>query len=474
MWRRWLKTIVLGAGLMFSAPTASAQDVPALHGPVTALYITGDRLLIGQGPILIDARITADNVQVTQTVDLKRHDIRAIAVSQGITFALSEDGLTTLDSQNKPLDFARGGGQHLAVRAGRVYVAALNAGLYSFNVDGAGKLTRLGRIETPAIDVATEGDTRLWIAAGEAGVWLYDVSNAVSPRALIQLNTQTAASVVRSNGLRLFIGHGNRLTILDTISILSPRLASTTVLDIPQVGDVLAKGSRVFVSGTGGPHVIALDITNVKHVVKAASFGSEGAGEQLALYNDQLFTGSIQHGLRRVQFSADKALLIAAWEPTTTAKPCPIGPPVVPQPPNLSSIPNGPVTLTWKAACNPVAYELRIDSTPIAILNTAIYTFQPRHGVTTWQVTAIDAAGKRADGSVWSFETAVDGWLATPPALDQLPQVYTPPPIQIDPHAPGTVLTLTGISCVTGLLVVISIAWYLGARAARRREETLR
>ncbi len=478
MWRRWLNVIIilLVAGWMLVARIANAQDDQVLlRGPVTALRVEGDRLLIGQGPILIEARITPDSVQVTQRLDLKHHDIRAIAVSQGITFALSEDGLITLDAHGKALDFVRGGGQRLAVRAGRVYAAALNAGARIFKVDGAGKLTRLGTIETPgpALDVATEGDSRLWIAAGDSGVWLYDVRNGAAPRPLIQLNTLTPASVVRSSGLRLFIGHGNRLTILDTISVLSPRLLSTTELDIPQIGDVLIQGNRAFVSGTGGPHVITLDLTNIKTVAKTASFGSDGAGEQLARYNDQLFTGSVLHGLRRVQFTSDKAVLITAWEPTGTSKTCPVAPPVVPQPPNLSSVPDGPITLTWKAACNPVAYELRIDSTPIAILNTAIYTFQPRYGITTWQVTAIDAAGSRADSSVWTFESTVKGWLATPAAPAQFMQVYMPPPVQIDTRAPGTVLTLTGISCVTGLLVVISLAWHIGARAARRREESL-
>ena len=68
-----------------------------------------------------------------------------------------------------------------------------------------------------------------------------------------------------------------------------------------------------------------------------------------------------------------------------------------PQPPNFGEVPPGPVTLSWKLPCKPVAVELRIDGTPVATLDRVSYTFIPRRGVTSWQVIAIDAAGNRAD-----------------------------------------------------------------------------
>src|SRR5258706_12722528 len=98
--------LILGA-LLSGTSSIYAQDTTTIRGPISAIRIDGDRLLFGQGPKLVEAHVTPQGVEVILTADLKRHDIRAIATSQGITFVLSEDGLTTLDRGGRVLDFAR-------------------------------------------------------------------------------------------------------------------------------------------------------------------------------------------------------------------------------------------------------------------------------------------------------------------------------------------------------------------------------
>src|SRR5689334_18096200 len=90
------------------------QESGTIRGPITALHVTGNHLLIGQQATLIEAQATDTGVAVIRMVNLNRHDIRAIAVSQNYTLVLSEDGLTVLDTNLNVLDFVQGGGQQIA------------------------------------------------------------------------------------------------------------------------------------------------------------------------------------------------------------------------------------------------------------------------------------------------------------------------------------------------------------------------
>jgi hypothetical protein len=456
------------------AHVARGQDAPTIRGGVTALRLDSDHLLIGQGPTLIEARVTADNVEVMRSTDLGRHDLRAIAANQGITLILSEDGLTTLDANGAVIDFMRGGGQRLAVKNGRVYVAALNAGVRLLKVDAAGSLTRLGTIQTlgPAADLAPEGDNWLWVAEGDSGVRLYNATNPAAVSVLLWLGNLTPATVVRVAGTRIYVGHANQVSILDTLNIRAPRLLSTFFMDgnTARVGDLLIQGSRVTIGriDTQGADVVALDISNAKAAALAARFGDNGAGERLALRGDDLFIGSGRLGLRRVRFGAGNPALVATWEPLGPASPCSASVPGNPQPPNLGDAPGGLVTLNWTAACNPAAYELQIDGTPVARLDTPTYTFSPQRGVTTWQITAIDGAGNRTPGPAWTFESLVDGWLGAPPRAPQAALLYTPP-LEIKLQTPGAVLAASCAALLAGLLVIIGGAWMIWVWAERRR-----
>src|SRR5437667_5416354 len=120
VWPRFLIGVTLTAILAVSArsDTVYAQNATAdlvIRGPITALRVDANRLLIGQGSLLIIAHVSDNGLSVTETIDLHRHDLRAFAVDHGVILALSEDGLTTQDSSGTVLDFVPGGGQTLAV-----------------------------------------------------------------------------------------------------------------------------------------------------------------------------------------------------------------------------------------------------------------------------------------------------------------------------------------------------------------------
>ncbi len=465
-------TGILAGLLLAGMGVVGAQEDPSIRGPVTALLLDGQRLLIGQGSTLIEARVTPADLQVIRSRDLGRHAIRAIAISQGITLVLSEDGLTTLDAQGAPLDFAEGGGQTLSAKAGRIYIAAMNAGVHLLKMDAAGKLSRLGTFQTlgPAMDLSPDADAWLWVAESDSGVRLYDTSNPTAPRVLTWLGNLTPATALRLNGTRLVIGYGNHLAVLDTVSIQAPHLLTTIDLEgvNAHAGDLLIQNNRVYVGRVEASSADVIILSLLNPSAPTTRFGDGGAGEHLALSGSDLFIGSGRHGLRRIRFNSAQPELIRSWEPLGTAESCSVAAPMQPEPPNLGEVSNGPVTLTWKSGCNPATFEVRIDGTPVAVTDKPTYSFTPRQGVVTWQVSIIDAAGNRADGPLWTFESAVEGWITAPALAPKAALLYTPPAVLIELRTPGEVLAATCIALGVGLLIIISAAWAIRTIADRR------
>lgn len=465
----WLTGIVPGAD------PARAQADANLRGPVTALYLEGSHLWIGQGPVLVEATITADSVYPVAALDVGRHDIRAIASWRTITFVLSEDGLTTLDAQRRVLDYAEGGGQRLLVQNGRVFVAALDAGVRLLKFDASGKLTRLGLVRTlgPANDLAAQGGNRLWVAEGTAGIRLYDTRNPQTPEVLASLDSLTPATLLRNDGSRLYAGHGNRLTVLDVGNVQSPLALGTLTLDgrDARIADLLIRGSRAYIGrlDAGGADVVSVDVSNGTAIRPVAAFGSDGGGERLALYDSDLLIGSGRFGLRRVRFGNATPVLVADWEPLARSAPCSLAMPTDPQPANLGTVPGGPVTLRWKIGCEPSAIQVQINGTPVAPLDGFSYRFVPHTALTTWQVTVLDSAGRRLDGPRWTFESSTDGWLATPARSPRSDLLYTPPSILFDTRAPGFIGLVVCAALGAGLSILAGAAWLVGSFAQRRR-----
>jgi hypothetical protein len=389
--------------------------------------------------------------------------MRAIAVYQGITLALTEDGLTTLDSNGTVLDFMQGGGQRLAVSGGRVYIAALKAGVRLLQVDSAGNLTPLDTLATAgaAVDIAPEASGTVWVAEGDQGIRLYD-SNTRS--VVTWINNLAPAQVVRLTGAHLLVGFGNNLSLLDTINPTAPQVLSTVSVDSGIVTDLAISGANVYLSrqGESGADAVLVTIEDGLRIV--SQFGSTGAGERLAFKSGDLFIASTQEGLRRVRFGEGDPVLVEAWSVRATDAPCILTAPSVPQPANGSEIPQGDVTLTWLSTCSPDAYEVRINGNIAATVNKAAYTFSPDSGVIDWQIIAVDAQGNRAESPLWRFETAVEGWLATPASPPNSALLYTPPLIQVDTTSPQTVLTLTCGALLGGLAFIVLVSWMLGRR----------
>jgi hypothetical protein len=131
---------------------------------------------------------------------------------------------------------------------------------------------------------------------------------------------------------------------------------------------------------------------------------------------------------------------------------------------------SGTVTLNWKAVCNPAGYELRIDGRPVATLKSTTYSFTPQRSVTSWQVVAVDAAGKRAESARWTFESLAEGWLPMRvPALSGS-LLYVAP--LLDLQSPGALLAVTCFVIIIGLAIVIGGAWGIGILAERRALRT--
>ncbi len=449
-----------------------AKAETSIQGPITALRLNGDHLLIGQGPTLVDAQITPDALHVIRSKDLGRHDIRAIAFSQDITLALSEDGLTSLDTNGQILDFIQGGGQRLAVKGQRIYIAALDAGLRVLSIDPAGKLSRLGTVKTrgPAQELAPEGDTWVWVAEGASGVRLYDTRDPFTPSLVVWLGDVNPATMVRVSGTHLYVGYANHLAILDTLNIQAPKLIGSVDVEgaDARINALLFQGPRAFVGrlAASGADVVAINIQDLQAPAMIAHSGENGAGESLAVYDDDLFVGSGRIGLQRLRFAGNVPTVLATWGVGGTAEGCTLSAPSDPQPANLSEVEAGPVSLIWKAACSPSAYEIKIDGTPVATVKTPPYGFTPAHDATMWQVTALDATGERVEGPVWTFDSLARSWLATPFPVPLANRLYVPPPVSF--NTPGIALAVTCGALFAGLLIVIGAAWAIGTLAERR------
>ena len=494
---------IISAGLPFATPVLAQSNTPApvsqsaLNGLVTALAVRADQLLIGQNMQLVDAAITADGLTVNQIVELGHGAIRAIAVADDqSTVVVTEDGLVALDVHNTQTDFAAGGGYRVVIHHERVYVAALGAGVRVYTLR-SGKLIATGQIGTtqPAEDIATEGANGLWVATGSGGVQLYDLTAADKPILLSSDQSLTPAHLVRTYGLHLLVGYGNRIAVLSTVNVKAPTAVSTLTLD----GSAGARASdaiytqsdivlgRSDVSGTDVLHTTLSPPDSAGHQTLSpfVSDGTDGAGDRLARYGDDLFIGSERSGLRRVRIVASGMTTtiasLASW-PAAQFGGCTLADyrPSQPSPANLSVIPpEATITLHWQAACVAAHYQVTVEGQLIATVDrqTVDYTLPANHDVLQWQVTAQTDSGT-ISGAPWTLSLNRAGYLTTPSvAVTAQPVVlYMPPPITIDFSAlqsPGWLLAESCLALVIGIAVIVFGASAIGGWAARRRGESV-
>lgn len=477
---------------------------------MTALLADGDHLLVGAGTRLFQMTVTSDGLQVARSIDLGRTTIRALGASGSVHLALTEDGLTSLDSLLKPVAFLPGGGQRLAISGNQVYIAALKAGVRVVQVSANGQLTRLGAFDTagPAFDLSLDPANHLWVAEGNAGLMLYDTANLNAPAVLTTLPAYTPALVVRSSGPRLIIGHGENVSILDSSTGSLRPLTTLPLVDIRTptpdpaatasatqdaaltgtssgVSDIIELGSRLYVgrsAGDGsGPDVVILNVAGDGAVKIMARIGERGSGERLALLGDDVFIGAEQDGIQRARLYRGAFTVVQPWSVSaTTQAPCAAVAPTDPVPPNLASVNDNPLRLEWRSACAD-SFEVHINGKLVATLKAVDsaatpsadsadssgklryqYTFSPPQGQIEWQITALNSSGTHADGPTWRLEALPGGWAATPQPVPSQSLIYRPP--LLDLHSPsGIVLVLGG-----GVLVIVIGSWWIGNWAERR------
>jgi hypothetical protein len=171
-------------------------------------------------------------------------------------------------------------------------------------------------------------------------------------------------------------------------------------------------------------------------------------------------------------------VLILIWLPfialikTRAQGMCVASVPYAPQPQDRAEVLDMRVTLEWRVDCA-VSVELRMNGVFMTTLEGQVTTFNvdAQAGVNTWQVTAIDEVGNRAESPVWQFERDTGNWLATPQMISTDAVIYAPtavPRVLIDVNAPSVLVSLLCGSLCGGLGLVVIVAWMLGLRAQRR------
>lgn len=172
----------------------------------------------------------------------------------------------------------------LAVR-GSLAVFAMGRRLRSADLSDPARPTLLG--EGPELadllhDIALSGDLAV-VAAGNAGLWLLDLSDPRRPRAVGSLATPGVARGVAVDGGLAYLAAGDAgLLVVDITRPAQPRLLA--IADTPgDAGDVVVTGRHAFVADwTEGLKVF--DVAEVRAPRQVGALGMEGDAVGLALH----------------------------------------------------------------------------------------------------------------------------------------------------------------------------------------------
>jgi hypothetical protein len=455
----------------------------ALNSPVTALALDGSgRLYIGQDATLSEAEAIGATITVSRSADLRRGTIRAILPTAAGIFIVSEDGLSLLDLNLNPLDFAAGGGQRVIAIGNRVYVAALAAGVRVYEVAN-GRLIALGRVQTggAAEDIGGINNDTVWVAERDQGFRLYDLRNPNQPIVTLWAKELAPARRLLLSQNRLLAGYANKVALLDVSDLRAPRLLNEVTLGEPTahagtlVLETDTSGTRAVIGrvAQGGADFIVYDTANLSTLAELARYGEGGAGEHLALRATDIFTGSERYGLRWLQRRDRAVQVIAEYAADLERIPCGDKTPVNPQPANLSIVPKtAQLTLRWGAECRSRAYLLKIDGQPDRQLTTTEFTLENPPELLRWQVIALDGAQGELQiaGERWQVELERGGLIAPPSPLPAENTLYVAP-VTAFLDTPGGVLITTCAALLIGLGVIVGGAYLIGVWAERRRDD---
>jgi hypothetical protein len=465
--------------MCLSTRPASLQ-AQGLDSAVNALLVVGDTLWIGQGSTLLLVRLQVGAARIEKQYDLQAGTIRSIAARDAYLIILTDDRLLSLAEGGQVLDQQKGGGQQALIvpmSDGRhqIWISALEAGLrvYTLELNGALRLLRSLPTAGMATALAWDGST-VWAALGNAGAARYGLD---SEAALAQIATPVAL-LASSDGL-LFTADGPTLTIYDIAS----QAATVVVLPAPVLA-LAPRSGQLYVGLSGTPDTLVL----VENGQISGQFAYNGAaGETLAIWNDDLFVGSVAGGLLRLTTSRGQLGLVEAWPVVHAVAPCL---PTDPTPANLSNVQDPELILSWESACA-ASHELWVNgvllatisaSTDVATPNASTqsfaatpasaryeYTFTAQTELVQWQVVAIDGNGNRTEGAHWRFSAILAGWVATARQLPDQTLIYSPPIVLPNPESPsGLLFSLCGIAGL-GMALIVGAALLLGGAGQRKR-----
>lgn len=238
---RWLLIAALLLSLLASdehgeahplrLPRVEAQRVEVvgqLGGLVTAGIPLGQNLVVmAEGSSLVLLDMSSAVPAVRDRRDLAHGMILDMTRAGDLLFALAEEGVVALHTSSEelpqPTGFAAGGGQALAAVAaptgGAVLtLAACEGGLRVLRADAQGRLTTPFTLPLPgaSCDVALSADGSLaFVAAGEAGIHLVEISDPSAPRLRGTLTAVRPAEAIERVGALLAIASGARIAVLD-------------------------------------------------------------------------------------------------------------------------------------------------------------------------------------------------------------------------------------------------------------------
>ncbi|MCP4899847.1 MAG: hypothetical protein GY906_23005, partial [bacterium] len=189
-----------------------------------------------------------------------------------------------------------GGGFGLDVTAGKAYVAAGELGLQVVDVSDPVSPVVLAVLETPgeAKDVVVRED-RAYLAAGDAGLVVADIADPASPSLVGSIDIPGSAESLELKDTLVYLAGGAAgLQVVDVGSSGDPVLIGG--LDTPgNAEDVAVSGSHAYVAdGSAGLQVI--DVSNSSSPRLESTFATTGYAHGIAVRDEVAFVGGLYDG----------------------------------------------------------------------------------------------------------------------------------------------------------------------------------
>lgn len=152
----------------------------------------------------------------------------------------------------------------ICVRNGRAYLALGQAGIQIVDVSDPTQPRLLGSFDTPgsAQEVAVIPGQIACVADGVAGLQIIEISDESQPAALRAFPTATACEFALADGSTVFAGSSDRLTLVSLADPANPTLISSTPLPAGAAMKGLAKIDAQLLAATGTTGLIWYDVSS--------------------------------------------------------------------------------------------------------------------------------------------------------------------------------------------------------------------